>query len=156
MIISILGELDKKRDDTDKIEASIRDFLSNNIGEEPNQIYIGRFGDFAYFIGDCCMEFAKKFNNTFVYLVSEKITRELLGNEPYGTSADGYIQIRIDNSSYGLSGRDFWMLREADIVVTCYQSESPEANNVFDYLLKNKRNFINLGLYKVKSIKIKK
>lgn len=157
MIISIFGNNEFNNVEPCGISGLARKiecFLEKNVGDEITLIYIARFSDFGYYISNMCMEFKKKHTNIFVYLVSGTKCRNLMGYEPYSTLCcnDIYLELKDEN---GMNFRDLWMLRQSDIAVTCYQNESEDANNVFEYLIKNKKQYVNLGGYELKQIRIK-
>ena len=157
MIISIFGNNEYNNDEPfgiSELSHKIKSFLERNVGDEITLIYIARFSDFGYSVSNMCMEFKKAHTNVFVYLVSGTKCKKLMEYEPYSTLCcnDIYLGLKDEN---GMNFRDLWMLRQSDIAVTCYQNEDEDANNVFEYLIKNKKQYVNLGDYELKQIRIK-
>lgn len=155
MIITVLGNLG----DTDKkasIQSKLYNVLWKNIFEENTQIYLGRFGDFCNSALEVCSSIKQSHQNTTICLISPTNYHKLIEDEPYISDFDFQIFINYNKKYYNddMLARNIWMIKQSDIVIACYNKETPLAKATYTYLLKSKKLKIDIGSYKLDKIEV--
>lgn len=133
----------------DKYEKQLLLFLSEIVGDDSVEMYLGDYGMFDSFAYNCCKKYKKNHPNVtlaFVtpYLGDDYINRRLKYNERV---FDTIVYPPIENAPkrFAITYRNQYMVDQSDCIVCYVTHRYGGAYKTYSYAKRNKKFILNLG-----------
>ena len=143
MIITFCGHSQFLKNDA--YEQMLLDFLEENIGDKPADMYLGGYGLFDSFAYECCKKYKTSHSNVSLVFVTPYQNREYL--EGKGVAYDYIIYPDIENvpPKFAISHRNRYMINAADYVVAYVSHAFGGAYTAYAYAKKKGKCIFNLA-----------
>ncbi len=147
MIVTFCGHA--RFNKTDEYEQKILDFLKNNIGDNPADMYLGGYGEFDNFAYKCCQKYKKNHPNISLVFVTPYLTLEYQKNHLEYLKAQYdfivYPEIEDKPSRFAISYRNKWMVERADYVICYIERAWGGAYKTYQHAKIRKKPIINIS-----------
>ena len=134
---------------TAKLEERLAKILSEKVGDEPAEFFLGEYGGFDSFAYQCCKAYQRNHPHTKLIFITPYITAEYQKNhlEYQKTRYDEIIYPEIEDKPkrFAISYRNKWMAERADLVIAFVDHSYGGAYQTYRHALKMKKETINLS-----------
>ena len=147
MIITFCGHSNyiRSAEDEEKIIA----FLTEKIGDEPAELFLGGYGSFDSFALSCGKKYQKTHPNVKLIFVTPYITEDYQKNhlEYCNKIYDGTVYPEIEEKPlrFAISYRNRWMVEMADYVVAYINRDCGGAYKTYKHAKRKKKPIFNIG-----------